>query len=355
MSFSVPESLPRRLTASAPVSGPCGPRPRVTDLKWGFKHGSRDNFWKGRRQTHFKWSGLTVGRRGYYDLVMSPARSKAISTGFTLVEILIVISIVTLLIAMLLPAVKRARTIARYTVCATQQRQITMALLQYAIENKEAFPWGWWATPTTIGAGFDIIEKIQAKDLVVGDALVPGSTALQTPDIALVLMQCPSWQRFSRYDRVFANDGSYTGWGGRFYGPWVHTTYVYVGGNGKGLGGATGGGWWNGWVTYDGATLERYEDPYRPGPVPTTAHRLRHGDVALLTDRMWITDLENMNHPFRYNDIGGPPAAVNHRTPLNETEGGNVSFVDGHVELRYVRHIRERVSVYGPYMPFVCY
>ena len=55
--------------------------------------------------------------------------------GFTLVELLVVISVVAILIALLLPAVKRTREKARVTTCASNLRQINIAVAAYAHEN----------------------------------------------------------------------------------------------------------------------------------------------------------------------------------------------------------------------------
>ena len=55
--------------------------------------------------------------------------------GFTLIELLVVISIITLLIALLLPAIKKAKENARDVLCATNQRQIILALYTYSCEN----------------------------------------------------------------------------------------------------------------------------------------------------------------------------------------------------------------------------
>ena len=133
----------------------------------------------------------------------------------------------------------------------------------------------------------------------------------------------------------------------------MHPTYIYV--DGKGNGDATGGIWRNGWATYNGATWNRYDDPFNFGPVPTTAHRRQHSKVAVLTDRMWVSDPADTYHPFRNNDISEPPIGANHRTPTNETDGGNINFIDGHVECRYIGVLRERVHNYTFYRPMVCY
>ncbi|MAE65684.1 MAG: hypothetical protein CMJ18_15555 [Phycisphaeraceae bacterium] len=60
--------------------------------------------------------------------------------GFTLIELLVVISIVALLIALLMPAIKKARELARQTQCVSNVHQMLVALHGYAAENSGAFP-----------------------------------------------------------------------------------------------------------------------------------------------------------------------------------------------------------------------
>src|SRR5260370_38563029 len=66
---------------------------------------------------------------------MTPRAHKA----FTLVELLVVIGIIALLIAILLPAVNRARESARRIVCVSNVQQLTAAWLMYANDNKGHF------------------------------------------------------------------------------------------------------------------------------------------------------------------------------------------------------------------------
>jgi len=68
-----------------------------------------------------------------------PARTTA-AYAFTLVELLVVIGIIAILIAILLPALNHARKKAQAVSCASNMRQIYLACLMFAQDNKGHLP-----------------------------------------------------------------------------------------------------------------------------------------------------------------------------------------------------------------------
>ncbi|MFN8730324.1 MAG: type II secretion system protein [Planctomyces sp.] len=68
-----------------------------------------------------------------------PRERRARRGAFTLIELLVVIAIISLLVAVLLPALAGARKAARQTKCLTQLRQLAVAQEIYANDNRDYF------------------------------------------------------------------------------------------------------------------------------------------------------------------------------------------------------------------------
>lgn len=73
-------------------------------------------------------------------------KTKKTKAGFTLIELLVVIAIIALLLSILLPAISKARELAKRAVCANQLRQIGLAIPLYAEAYDNSLPW-WGITP----------------------------------------------------------------------------------------------------------------------------------------------------------------------------------------------------------------
>ncbi len=70
--------------------------------------------------------------------------------GFTLIELLVVIAIIAILAAILFPVFAKAREKARQSSCASNQKQIALANLQYVQDYDERFQHHYHKLDTTI-------------------------------------------------------------------------------------------------------------------------------------------------------------------------------------------------------------
>jgi prepilin-type N-terminal cleavage/methylation domain-containing protein/prepilin-type processing-associated H-X9-DG protein len=86
--------------------------------------------------------------------------------GFTLVELLVVISIIALLLSVLMPALGRARDQARRVACGAQIKNVGLAILSYASANNGYFPESYLITANKQVLGYNLLidGKFLAKE-----------------------------------------------------------------------------------------------------------------------------------------------------------------------------------------------
>jgi prepilin-type processing-associated H-X9-DG protein/prepilin-type N-terminal cleavage/methylation domain-containing protein len=95
-------------------------------------------------------------------------------TGFTLIELLVVVAIISILAAMLLPALQQARAKARQSVCQSNLKEISLAEIMYTQD------YDGWFTPSYGDSGGWAESITQANYL---------------PDKP-ELLKCPSWPAY---------------------------------------------------------------------------------------------------------------------------------------------------------------
>jgi prepilin-type processing-associated H-X9-DG protein/prepilin-type N-terminal cleavage/methylation domain-containing protein len=127
-------------------------------------------------------------------MIRSSSRSVA-RFGFTLVELLVVIGIIALLISILLPSLNSARNQARDVQCASNLRQLALAGINYAGENKFAFMPNIDAlipapTDTTVPSA-NLWYDVDRIGRYLPKGAQPSATS-RNPTIGGLIMRCPA-------------------------------------------------------------------------------------------------------------------------------------------------------------------
>ena len=132
------------------------------------------------------------------------------SAGFTLVELLVVITIIAILISLLLPAVQAAREAARRIQCGNQLKQMTQAVHTHVAKRGVfptggTFPWPtledymtngvpWGPEKQGLGWEFQILPFMELQ------AVYNQPTEVQLERCAIQLFFCPSRRSITHHD-----------------------------------------------------------------------------------------------------------------------------------------------------------
>ncbi len=120
-----------------------------------------------------------------------PARTKPRATRFTLIELLVVIAIIAILMAILMPALSRAREVARTAVCINNLKQQFLGWLSYTDDYD-------WLTMYNSGAWANGLEEVTGDTYWWITLIKPYVGIQQTLDIT-------DWSTEVTWDRFPAN------------------------------------------------------------------------------------------------------------------------------------------------------
>lgn len=119
--------------------------------------------------------------------------------GFTLLELLVVISIIALLMSIMLPPLRNAKEAARRVACASNLRQLTLAWTMYAVENNDRL-----CSPDTdcLTENSWVMDGVPEGSNVIGGTEVAVETgALWSYTESVELYECKSAEGYPSFNR----------------------------------------------------------------------------------------------------------------------------------------------------------
>jgi len=228
--------------------------------------------------------------------------------GFTLIELLVVISIVVLLMALLLPALQRARNQARAVVCQANLKQWGTILALYTEDNQGRLP----------GTHRDAYWFLRGPSLIEGDPNKPGVYQdINAKGIALCPMAVrpgPGARGGSFGTLLGASWGRIKGKNGSTFGAWEITSPLPP---------------FRGSYGFNARLFGGLDGPYTTDPLRT---RLPYTDIFSLRGRVNIPTFPDSTGPLV------PIFLRRHRPP--ETEFAERSFCinrhNGHINALFM-------------------
>lgn len=218
-------------------------------------------------------------------------RTGSSTSAFTLIELLVVISIISILIAILLPALSKARKSAQQIACLSNVKQLGLAMQAYTKDFKDYLP---VADAGSFGQ-FDTWLNALAAGYIMN---VPFNTSYGLPAKKIMFYHCPTR----------GGEGLVNVWDARvMYGDYNMNALSGYGNHANSFGVKVSTGYYQ-WIGVQGVSGKRLGDIVKPSK------------VIMLFDRR--------------NGWGGAWAWEasygDHFTSEIHSQGFNTTFVDGH-------------------------
>ncbi len=233
--------------------------------------------------------------------------------GFTLVELLVVISIVALLIALLLPALQGARSTARTIQGLANHRSIMFGIRGYATDYKQHFPPGEYTTGNSDWS-LKVNGYLEQENMGTYSGGLDLSPVFKDPNATIKSGRL----HYSAHPRLM---------------PRVNPTSSYRTGSFDRVFRATETG-----VLFDGAQQGNTGSGY--GSVAYRAHSVNGSTNSIFA---WYAGIANPNGKVRIqndDDINAASATIRYRQ--GGDSAANVVFADGHAETMPIGSIRNK-------------
>jgi prepilin-type N-terminal cleavage/methylation domain-containing protein/prepilin-type processing-associated H-X9-DG protein len=239
--------------------------------------------------------------------------------AFTLPELLVVLGIIAILIAILMPAVRRAREAAHQAVCMSHLRQLAQATIMYCGDNEGVFPGN--------GNGYGDTGQPVWSDWIYWDTTFTAAPALED------VYQSPLLKYLDSRDITVFTCPSDPGGHTRIAHP-GESTYPF---------------------SYSFNTFLGNGPDYHHRTWRKIGQIKRASVVMMFVDEDERTVNDGAFLP-EYNDPGIPDSIASRhdgdKTYQDDTARGNVVFVDGHGEF-ITRAVSRQPSSYQPFFPTI--
>lgn len=229
--------------------------------------------------------------------------SRRCTRAFTLIELLVVLGIITILLGILLPAAEHVRHQGYIDKCASNLRQIGLAISMYANENQGDYPRTLYdpTQPLTAGTGISATDPFQPGGVSANDLTAAPYLLLRSEHLTTEIFICP-YNDATSYEVDSAN-------------PQTHSNFTD----------------WKINLSYS------FANPYPSVLVANAGYRLTshlRGDFPV------ASDLNPGAKPSRADVTAALPGAIsrvieNANSLNHEQDGQNVLYADGHVEFQH--------------------
>jgi prepilin-type N-terminal cleavage/methylation domain-containing protein/prepilin-type processing-associated H-X9-DG protein len=244
----------------------------------------------------------------------APGRRNA---GFTLIELLVVIAIISILAAMLLPALAKAKSTANRASCKSNERQQIIALDMYANDNKDILPSnppgvGYWAHDMAA----PVCQSMSNNGASYKVWYDPGDRGNGSSDL---LAEWTNWMSLGYsqvgYAQTFPNTACYSPYGG-----WQFQTNLNYKLSDTSISYKNGG-------TSVGLPINLSARPQTACEIPSDPTSANNPPAVVTMDALesinWV-GLISGQYPFSPSHLANPKLPA----------GGNIGMLDGHVEWR---------------------
>jgi prepilin-type N-terminal cleavage/methylation domain-containing protein/prepilin-type processing-associated H-X9-DG protein len=243
--------------------------------------------------------------------------------GFTLLELLVVISVIALLMAILLPALVTAQSQARGLMCRSNLRQLALANSGYANENDGSY----------VPAASDMWDNSGLHRWHgVRDNLDEAFDPLRSPLVGYLangkVKECPERVDFVKGEEWTLNFEQ--GCGGYGY----NMTYI-------------GSRLWQGGITSIEAWKKSYRETTRMSEVGRPIETLMFADTAMSNDGMSLMEYSFAEPPFTVYEAR--PITSFYMSPsihFRHRGRANICWSDGHITARKMGQLEEE-NVFG--------